>query len=166
MKSTKSSPSRALALVFMAILIIGSGYLRDSIFKSMNALLRAWDLNQDYYLPRFLSFMENYEYETIVNLKWVLTVLFSILYLLFALIAIKLVFNNRNYLKITFYTYIGIIILSGIFISIGFIAKGSAEKMYEFARYLMGFAQSPIVLMVLIPAFKLSEKESNKTLNT
>lgn len=161
-KSKNTIISRNISLIILALAIIFSGYLRDSIFKSMNALLRAWDLDQDYYLPRFLSFLENYEYNTIVNLKWLLTVLFSIVYLIFSILAIKLLFNDRKYFKITFFTYIGIMIVSGLFITTGFMFESTAEKMYEFARYLMGMAQSPIVLMILIPAFKLSEKENIK----
>ena len=129
----------------------------------MNALLRAWDLDQDYYLPKFLSFLQEYEYDTIVNLKWLLTVLFSILYLFFSILAVKLLFNDRKYFKITLLIYLGILIVSGLFITTGFIFESTSEKMYEFARYLMGVAQSPIILMLLIPAFKLAEKEKHKT---
>lgn len=164
-KSKQTSTFRTIALLILTIAVILSGYIRDSTFKSMNALLRAWDLDQDYYLPRFLSFMENYEYDTIVNLKWLLTFLFSILYLIFSAIAVKLVFDNRKYLKITIFTYLGIMLFSGLFILSGYLFKGSSEKMYEFARYLMGMAQSPVLLMILIPAFKISEKEKNKTSN-
>lgn len=163
MKSKSSSISRNIALIFLAVSIILSGYLRDSIFKSMNALLRAWDLDQDYYLPKFLSFLQEYEYDTIVNLKWLLTVLFSILYLFFSILAVKLLFNDRKHFKITLLIYLGILIVSGLFITTGFIFESTSEKMYEFARYLMGVAQSPIILMLLIPAFKLAEKEKHKT---
>ena len=146
---------------FAAMLIL-LGYLRDSIFKSINALLRAWDLDQDYFLPPFLSFLENYEYETLENLKWLLTLLFCLLYLIITILAIKLFFNNSKYIKIAAFTYVGIIVISAIFILIGYIFNSTSLKMYEFARYLMGMAQSPIVLMILIPTFKLSEKENMK----
>lgn len=146
----------------LALLVL-SGYIRDTVFKSINAVLRAWDLDQDYFLPSFLSFLENYEYETLENLKWLLTILFCLLYLLLSIFAIKLFFNNSAYIKISIYTYLGIILISGIFILIGFIFNSASSKMYEFARYLMGMAQSPIVLMILIPTFKLSEKKDFKT---
>ncbi len=55
-----------------------------------------------------------------------------------------------------------IIILSAIFIALGFLFSGASAKMYEFARYLMGMLQSPLILMILIPAFKLAEKENVK----
>lgn len=163
MKSKSNVIRTALSITIITILVILTGYLRDSVFKTINALLRSWDLGQDYFLPPFLSFLENYEYDTLVNLKWLLTLLFSILYLMLSIFTVKLIFNDRKYFKITIWTYAGIIILSGFFIVIGYIFSGTSEKMYEFARYLMGMAQSPIVLMILIPTFKLSEKEKFKT---
>lgn len=147
----------------IAAVLILSGYLRDSVFKTINALLEAWDLDQDYFLPPFLSFLENYEYETLENLKWLLTLLFSLLYLIITILSIKLIFNNPKYIKIAVFTYIGIVLISGIFILAGLVFHSTSLKMYEFARYLMGMAQSPIILMILIPALKLLEKEKSKT---
>ncbi len=144
-------------------LLILSGYLRDTVFKTINALLRAWDLDQDYFLPPFLSFLENYQYETLENLKWLLTLIFSLLYLILTIFSIKLFLKSSKYIKIAIFTYLGIIVISGVFILIGLCFNSIAQKMYEFARYLMGMAQSPIILMILIPAFKLLEKEKNKT---
>ena len=163
MKSKLGVIKIGLSITIITILVILTGYLRDSVFKTINALLRSWDLEQDYFLPPFLSFLENFEYDTLANLKWILTLLFSFSYLILSLFAIKLIFNNRKYLEITIWTYVGIIILSALFIAIGYLFSGSSEKMYEFARYLMGMAQSPLVLMILIPTFKLSEKENFKT---
>jgi len=164
--SKSSSIQRNISLIILAILVIFSGYLRDTIFKSMNALLRAWDQDQDYYLPSFLSFLQDYEYTTVENLKWLLTVLFSIIYLFFSILIIRLLFNEKKYLKIVVFTYLGILILSGLFIFTGFLFSNTSQTMYEFARYLMGMAQSPIILMILIPTFKLSEKEKPKTSST
>lgn len=163
MKSKLGVIKTVISIIIISILLILTGYLRDSIFKTINALLRSWDLEQDYFIPPFLSFLENFEYETLENLKWLLTLLFSILYLILSIFAIKLVFKDRKYIKIAIFTYVGIIILSGIFIISGYLFTSTSEKMYEFARYLMGMAQSPIVLMILIPTFKLSEKEKFKT---
>lgn len=163
MENQKNNTKRNILLVFGAILAILLGYLRDSVFKTINALLRAWDLNQDYFLPKYLSFLENFEYETLANLKWVLTLFFSFLYLLLSVFVIKLLFSSKKHLEITIFTYLGIIALSGIFILTGMVWNPASEKMYEFARYLMGMAQSPVILMILIPTFKLLEKENNKT---
>jgi hypothetical protein len=161
-KTSKKGIKTAIFVIILLFLVVGTGFLRDYLFKSVNALLKAWDYDQDYYLPAPLSFLENYEYNTLVNLKWLMTLIFSIIYLFISIFSLKLIFHDHRYRRLCIYTYAAIILLSGLFIGWGMIA-GKPEKMYEFARYLMGMAQSPIVLMILIPALKLSEKEKTES---
>ncbi|MBA3971612.1 MAG: hypothetical protein H0X46_05615 [Bacteroidetes bacterium] len=163
MKTKRGQLKKGFFVLFIIAAIILTGYLRDSVFKTINALLRAWDLDQDYPLPAYMSFLNTYEYDTIVRIKWLLTFAVSILYFSITLITIKILFNQKKYLKITVFTYAGILLFSALFIGIGFMFSSLSEKMYGFARYLMGMAQSPIILMILIPAFKISEKENKKT---
>ena len=160
----RSLKKKILFLLIICILLF-LGYYRDFVFKNINALLKAWDFNMDYSMPLSLGFLKNYNYDMLVNIKWLLTLLFSLIYMSVAIITINLFFKNRNYIKITIAVYIGITILSGLFIAVGYLVEGSSEKMYEFARYLMGMLQSPIILMILIPAFKLSEKENKNITN-
>lgn len=162
MKNKSNRIRKGIFLLIIIFLLVLTGYARDFIFKTTNALLRAWDLDQDYPLPYFLSFLNNYEYDTIVNFKWVLTIAASLIYLFIALFTIRMLFERKKYLMVTIYTYAGIIAISAVFIAIGTFFPDSGEKMYEFARYLMGMAQSPVILMILIPAFKLSDKENHK----
>ena len=61
--------------------------------------------------------------------------------------------------------YAFVTVIAGMFMITGYVIEGISEKMYEFARYLMGMAQSPIILMILIPAFKLSEQEQTNIEN-
>lgn len=151
---------KILSLAGIIILILFLGFLRESVFKSINALLQAWDANMDYPMPSFLKFIENFDYGTIVNLKWLLTLLFSLLYLLISIITVKVLFLNPKFIRVTIAAYMGIIALSALFIFSGMLFKNNVEKMYEFARYLMGMAQSPIILMILVPVFKVIEKEN------
>ena len=165
-KTNNSKIKRNLIIFIMAILAIATGFLRDTVFKTINAILRAWDLDQDYFLPPFISFLQNLEYQTLVNLKWLLTLFFSLIYLSLSIIIVKTLFKGNKYKRITVFTYFGVFVVSAGFIVSGYVFKSSSEKMYEFARYLMGMAQSPIILMILIPTFKLMEKEIDKTTNT
>jgi hypothetical protein len=151
---------KILIIIIIGGFVLFFGYLRDFIFKKINALLQAWDHDLDYSLPDFLSFLNNYQYDTIVNIKWGLTCLFWVIYLVISLITIKWLFNKKRYIQITIAVYSGILILSALFICLGFIFPTASYKMYEFARYLMGMAQSPVILMILIPAFSIYEKEN------
>jgi hypothetical protein len=144
-------------------LILFTGFFRETTFKSINALLQAWDADMDYDMPYYLDFIKNLEYDTIVNLKWLFTMIFSFLYLLISLYAINVIFNSPLFQKITIWAFLFITLFSALFIITGVIFPGTSAKMYEFARYFMGIAQSPVILMILIPLFKLAEKEKDPT---
>ncbi len=121
--------------------------------------MQAWDEDMDYDMPSSLDFFKNYEYGTLINIKWGLTLVFSVVYLFISVITIKLVFNNKKYVRLAVATYIGITLISGFFIGFGHLFHPHSEKMYSLARYLMGMVQSPVLLMILIPAFMLNKKE-------
>jgi len=113
-------------------------------------------------MPTHLSFFEQLEYTTVMNLKWFFTLFFTFLFYVISHLAINYQFSNKNYNRITFYLFAGLTVLSALFIGIGILSSALSERMYEFARFLMGLAQSPLVLMVLIPAFLLAEKDKQK----
>jgi hypothetical protein len=139
------------------------GYFRETTFKSINALLQAWDADFDYSMPFYLEFTKTLEYDIVVYLKWLLTLLFTLAYLGISLYTIKVIFNNKVFLKITLVSYIILISISGLLMLTGLVLSQFSDKMYEFARYFMGIAQSPLVLMILIPVFKISEKEKTSS---
>ncbi|MCX6296869.1 MAG: hypothetical protein NTX97_12565, partial [Bacteroidetes bacterium] len=87
MKTRKNILTVYIPLIVIACLTISTGYYRDFLFKNINALLKAWDFNMDFTMPPSLTFFENYEYDTLLEIKWILTFVFSLLYLAIALAA-------------------------------------------------------------------------------
>lgn len=156
---------KSILIIFIIIFLVFWGYFRDFLFKKINSLLQAWDHDFDYEMPGLMKFITNFEYDTIVIFKWILTFVFWGIYLLMSVIVIKLFFTNKQFIKITIAAFITILMISGTFMMIGSLFTSASEKMYEFSRYLMGMAQSPIVLMILIPVFKLYEKGNKETVN-
>jgi hypothetical protein len=152
-----------LQFFLIIALILFIGFFRETTFKSINALLQAWDADWDYDMPFYLDFLKSLDYDTIVNLKWLFTLIFSFFYLLICCYTVKVMFNSVLFKRITIGAYIFITVFSGIFIVIGMLIPHSSTKMYEFARYFMGIAQSPVILMILVPVFRLAEKEKNRT---
>jgi hypothetical protein len=161
----KRSAKKYFFLLLVIITLLFLGYYRDFVFRTMNSMLQAKDHEMPYATPASLQFLDRFSYTQLMNLKWLFTVIFSGLYLVMALITLKIIFNNRKYLSITIGVYIAIMLVSGLFMLGGFAVESTADRMYEFARYLMGMAQSPIILMILIPAFKLSGQEPNNITN-
>jgi hypothetical protein len=158
-----SKSKKILHLSSIALLLLFLSFYRDYVFRSINALLMAWDYNMDYPIHSSLSFLKNVEYNSVVMFKWVLTILFSLFFLLLLLWAVKVLFNNKNYRNISIATYIGVFAIAAVFMLCGYIFTSTTERMYEFARFVMGMAQSPLILMILVPIFLFAEKqEMNK----
>lgn len=152
-----------LLLLIVCVLLL-MGYYRDFVFKTINALLQAKEYDAVFTSPPTLQFLDHYSAEALIKLKWALTLLFTLVYCGITLFTINIVFGKKKYNQLTIAAYAVIILLSGMLMLLGY-AFGLAEHMYEPARYLMGLAQSPVILMILIPAFKLSGQEHNNIAN-
>ncbi len=153
--------NKYLVLFFIVTLIVFISFYRDYFFRTVNAMLLAWDYEMDYPMPAHLRFFESFDYDAVLNLKWLFTLLFAAVFYFISRFTIQYLFNNKNYNRIVLFAFIGLTVLSGLFMAIGWMVPSSLERMYEIARFLMGLAQSPVVLMILIPAFMLAEKDAN-----
>ena len=91
-----------------------------------------------------------------------LTILFSLAFMLWSIICVNALFKNNNYIKITIGVFTLLVIISSIFYFLGSLT-GNTSFGYKFARIFMGIAQSPLPLMLLVPAFLLAEKTSKNT---
>jgi hypothetical protein len=156
---------KAFSFFLLIFTILFLGYFRDFVFVNINSLIQAKTYKQEFMMPFTLSFLNKFDYSTLIILKWLNTFLFCFLYFIITLISLQLSFaksENENFTIITLTSYGAILLISALLILIGFIFSSTSEKMYEFARYLMGMAQSPIILMILIPAFKLLQTKKQE----
>lgn len=161
----KRSAKKYILLILVVCAILLLGYYRDFVFKTINALLQAMDYNATFTLPTSLKFLDHLTYGGLIKLKWVLTLLFTMVYLGVSLFTIKLIFDRKIFNRITIAVYAVVVLLSGLLMLAGYVFSGLSGTMYEPARYLMDLAQSPVILMILIPAFKLSGQELNNIAN-
>jgi hypothetical protein len=152
-----------LLLIVCALLLLG--YYRDFVFKTINSVIQAKDYNAGFTSPPALQFLDQCSYGVLMKLKWVLTLLFTLVYLGMALLAVKIIFDKKKYNHITIGVYVVVTLISGLLMLTGYVFEGLSGRMYELSRYLMDTAQSPIILMILIPAFKLSGQEHNNIAN-
>ena len=143
-----------LFIISLIILLIFLGFLRLYFFVNINNQLKE-NLNSPIFLyPNRIDFIADFSNHQLMVLKWSLTVLFTLIYLLVSCYAVKFFWGDRNFVKITIAVYLFLVLASFVAMTIGYLF-GSDEKAYTFSRYLMGIAQSPLVLMILIPAFYL-----------
>jgi len=132
-------------IVFVVLLVITTvilGFLRDHIFVSINHLIESGNDANGHFLI----------------LKWILTGFCSILYMCITCVFLFLLFNSRKYVRVAIAVYVLIFVVALLIGGFGF-ATVSFGKVYLLVRALLGIAQSPVILMILIPACYISEKK-------
>lgn len=153
MKHTKT-----VAIVLSLFIL---GFIREFIFENINThLYYLWKDEHNPYLPEVLSFLKGFSYYPLYYSKFLLIVVFTILFLYGSILLIKQFFNDKRYPKITTGFFAGIFLLSALIFGIGY-ALGSGHDAYGISRKLIEFIQSPLAAFFLIPAFFLYEQEKN-----
>ena len=151
-----------LAIIFFIAILIALSFLRESVFVNIN--LHLWYLyyhNDKSYLAPYLSFLSPLSYSQLYYFKWFLTVFFSLVFLFFSCIIIHYIFNEKKFIRWTIYAYLAVVAVSCISYCVG-ILFNHVENGYIFSRFFMGMVQSPFILILLIPAFKLADVSGEK----
>ena len=144
----------------LIILLIFFGYLRDFLFVNINSQLDKLNNKASFSeLSPKLSFITNFSYRQLYIGKWGLTLLFIFIYFILSQVLIKKMFKEKKFLTWTSYSFLIIIVISSLFYVYG-VVFNDYERGYALSRVFMGMMQSPFVLMVLIPAFKLSKSHT------
>ncbi|MBI3503150.1 MAG: hypothetical protein HY063_15290 [Bacteroidetes bacterium] len=138
---------KKLFIALLIILTIGLGFLRDYVFVHINEKT-----------GQGLAGISNHEQRELFMLKWLLTFAFAFLYFGAAVLFLHLLFKKKKYFQLTALIYAALILISVFTGATGYFFF-SFEKAYPFIRTVMGIAQSPIVLMILIPACLINESK-------
>ncbi len=157
----KRSISNYALLGIVSILIIISGFVRDSIFRNINWQINHYSTDNPVLVRSsfFKQLLLQFDAGELYILKWILTIFFSAVFLTYTVFGIRLVYRTAKYTKTIFMLFVGILTLSAISFGLGQLV-GNTAKGYEYARIFMGAIQSPFILLILIPAIKLSKLKS------
>lgn len=134
-------------IFFLVLITVALGFLRDYVFVSINHAIETGNDGNGF----------------LVSLKWILTGFCSILYLGVSCAFVFLLFNSRKYVWITVGVYSFIFFIALLIGSVGYLAV-SFEKVYVLVRAILGLAQSPVIVMILVTAYYINRK--NDALNS
>lgn len=150
-----------ILLILIVLFLIALGYVEQFLFENVNQhlvhLYYSTDVSR---MSDILSALHSWSYDNLMWLKWAMTMLSTILYFLATISAIHLIFNRKKYIMYAIYLYAGVIAISFILFTGGSVIGFPIEG-YRLSRFAMGFVTSPIPLMALIPAFKLSKSANS-----
>lgn len=141
------------------VFIFALGYFRDYVFVNINyELIDIYYNRTDWSLQGILAPLEKWPYARLYYFKYVLTLIFTLSYLVLACIGVKALFKDRKYVYYTCYAF-GAIFLFSLVVN-GFNFFGIVgEEAYHFSRTLMGFVQSPLMFMILVPTFYIAKAQ-------
>lgn len=139
------------------LLIFSLGYLREMTFLVINSVYNNTPApyNTAYITPP--EFLYHLTTNTLMNLKWGLTLLFSIVFGLSTLLLVHYYFKNKQFNKIIILVYSSLIVVSTL-ISVFGIIFHYFETVYTISRFLIGLVQSPLISLVLFVLFYFKSK--------
>ncbi len=151
--------TKALKIILIILIYAVLGFSREYLFENINIkLFYLWRNETDPIMDEALPFLNQYSYWTLYWLKWVLTGIYTLLYLGAALLIIKLLFKP-GYYRYVLVSYAIVIAVALLTFLSGYLFQ-TVNSNYAITRQLMEWLQSPIMMFILIPAFLLAEKQS------
>jgi hypothetical protein len=142
--------SKIIKGIFWLIIIIALGFLRDFIFVNINYIIDRLYYNLEvYYYHSFYDFLEPLDVSGLMTLKWILTLLFTLINLGLSVVILKLLFTKSQMpLKLLYLGYLVLFLVASMFVLIGKFG-GLTDLGYTLARRFMGVLQSPVPLMIV-----------------
>jgi hypothetical protein len=144
-------------IVFLFILQLMVGYIRESYVINTHVK------EQPLLIERYSSGTEEYPMKTAEvskaitgNPKWISTSLYSIFFLVSSSIIVFLIFRTKKAVYFCLSAYTIIFMLAGVFVVISFLFN-NYKVGYGLAQNLKNLSQSPLVVIGLVPVYKLLE---------
>jgi len=148
-----------LLIILLGLLFL-LGWLRDYFFLNMNdQLYKLYFAGYEFRLPPPLRWMERFSYMHLYYLKYILTIIFSVLYFLLTWFGLRVFFPERKrLLKEMVVVFLSLGLIAGLPLVISQFG-GSFRAVYGFSRMVIGIIHSPLIFMLAFPAMFLQEKE-------
>lgn len=153
---------RTIITILLVLIIVLAGFLREYIFANTNWIyLTLTNGRMNAARPEFHPLLE-WSPEQIIRLKWILTGIFSLLFLGLTYLIIQIIFKNRMYNRITLFSYISLLI-GALLLHLISKSIGKTNELYGIVRTIMGIVQSFMPLMILYILFRfLPQQKRNK----
>ena len=145
-----SKKTSAILLSIGAVLL---GFLREYLFSNINWVYLTLTNGRMNGARDEFMFLVEWSPSEILTLKWVLTLIFSILFFLVTYVVIKIYFQDKSFNQTVIFLFAALFIISGLLFVTGKIT-GTSGILYGPVRTVMGMEQSFIPLMILFVLFK------------
>lgn len=137
-------------------LLVFLGYVREYVFVSVNLKIQQvyYKSNENIHLiPLWTKRLNSFSYTELLNLKWILTFVFILLFWLIGFTLFKTFKFDKNQIKLYSIALIGLMIVSLLFYFVGDAIFNKVHIGYHIARNITGFLQSPLPILICFALF-------------
>lgn len=145
--------SKKAITILLSIGIILLGFLRGYLFENINWVYLTLTNGRMNAARDEFMFLVEWTPSEILTLKWVLTLVFSLLFFTLTYLTVKIYFNNKSFNQTVIFLFVALFCIAGLLYTTGAIT-GYGEILYGPIRAIMGMVQSFIPLMILFVLFK------------
>ena len=145
--------SKKVIVITSSLIVVLLGFFRDYLFGNINWVFKTLTTQRRLQARKEFHFLLEWTPDEILWLKWILTILFYLLFFGITYLILKYAFNKKAYNRITIGVFLFLFVISGVMYTIGYISNTS-DILYGSIRTLMGMAQSFIPLMILGVLYK------------
>ena len=128
--------SKKVKLTILTAGIVLLGFLRFYVFYNINWILKTLTEGRRNSARQEFYFLLEWAPSSILTLKWILTILFSLFFLGMTLLIINTVFKSRENNRLVIIAYAVLILISAIFYGIGYLF-GFSQDIYGVIRTIM-----------------------------
>lgn len=156
----KKNPRNKIFIAICILLLIIVGFYREFLFYNIKAeTMFQTGQHFDNFTDSSLTWLSNMNLKQIYWLRWELTFIFSFSFGLLSLAVIHFRFKSKKYNKWVIITFFSSFLLAAIFF-LAFPQYNQDNFAYIVARQIMGFVQSPLLLMILFPIILLDRNST------
>jgi hypothetical protein len=143
-----------LKTTLLIVSLFALSFLREYIFEGINdRLYRLQSSQSDYPFSTGLEILAPLSYYPLYYLKFVLILLFTLIFAWLTLWTIEAWFKQKKYIKPVLWLFGGVFSLSALLFVFG-LAIGYGHEAYAVARHLIELIQSPLAAFMLIVSLR------------
>ncbi len=147
-----SSKKKTIIISFV-VLYVALGFFREFIFLNINEQSRVTFYHDtDSHVSSSMQWLSNFSYTTLYYAKWPITLAFTTLFAFVAASTIKIAFDEKNLVRITWIVY-ALTFVTGLLFYLAGSLTGNRETTYDIARFLAGLTETPALLVILLASF-------------
>ena len=140
------------------------GFARDFFFVNLNSIMFGlyYERTASLPVPPSMEWAFHFKYEQLYYLKYLFTLVCTLLYYLLSVFALKVLVRDVRLLRYLQWTYALLFSVAVMTMLYGYLAKEKLnDDEYTLSRWLMGILQSPLICLLLLASKELFKTVTN-----